>query len=156
MKSFQSNICIFVWTLLLVFFDQFSKVSIAKYFPINEPYVIVPNIFSICYVINTGSVWGIFQNSSHVLAYCGIAAIVGLCIFMPKISLPNHMSKLAFSGALGGIIGNSIDRFYRLGVIDFLDFHYKSYHWPCFNLADAYLCLACIFFMLTSIRKNKA
>ncbi|MDR2769047.1 MAG: signal peptidase II [Puniceicoccales bacterium] len=156
MKSFQTNICIFVWTLLLVLFDQLSKVSIVKCFPMNEPYVIIPHIFSICYVVNTGSVWGIFQNSSRALAYCGVAAIVGLCLCRPKISLPNCVSKLAFSGALGGIIGNSIDRFYRSGVIDFLDFHYKNYHWPCFNLADAYLCLACIFFILTSTRKNRA
>ncbi|MDR0755385.1 MAG: signal peptidase II [Puniceicoccales bacterium] len=156
MKSFQNNIYIFLWTLLLVFFDQFSKISIVKYFPMNEPYVIIPNLFSICYVTNTGSVWGIFQNASQVLAYCGVAAAVGLCLCMSKITLPNCMAKLAFGGALSGIIGNSIDRFYHSGVIDFLDFYYKSYHWPCFNLADAYLCLACTFFILTSIKKNKA
>ncbi|HNR14081.1 MAG TPA: signal peptidase II, partial [Thermodesulfobacteriota bacterium] len=38
---------------------------------------------------------------------------------------------------LGGALGNLIDRI-RLGsVIDFIDVHYYSYHWPAFNVADS-------------------
>jgi signal peptidase II len=33
-------------------------------------------------------------------------------------------------------VGNLIDRA-RLGyVVDFLDVHWRQYHWPAFNLAD--------------------
>ncbi|MDP7343654.1 MAG: signal peptidase II, partial [Alphaproteobacteria bacterium] len=38
---------------------------------------------------------------------------------------------------IGGALGNVIDRL-RLGwVIDFIDFHFSTWHWPAFNTADA-------------------
>jgi len=44
---------------------------------------------------------------------------------------------LCLSLVLGGAFGNLMDRF-RLGeVIDFVDIHLGSYHWPAFNVADS-------------------
>ena len=44
---------------------------------------------------------------------------------------------MALSLIFGGALGNFIDRA-RLGeVIDFIDVHYRSYHWPAFNVADS-------------------
>jgi signal peptidase II len=42
---------------------------------------------------------------------------------------------------LGGAIGNLIDRLRLREVIDFLDFHVSTYHWPAFNLADSAITL---------------
>ena len=44
---------------------------------------------------------------------------------------------LLFSGA----IGNLIDRILYQEVIDFLDFYYKNFHWPAFNVADSCITL---------------
>ena len=42
---------------------------------------------------------------------------------------------------IGGAIGNVIDRI-RLGaVVDFLDFHLGTLHWPAFNIADSAICI---------------
>ena len=37
---------------------------------------------------------------------------------------------------LGGALGNLIDRIKTGEVVDFLDFYWRSYHWPAFNVAD--------------------
>ncbi|MBQ9335509.1 MAG: signal peptidase II, partial [Alphaproteobacteria bacterium] len=42
---------------------------------------------------------------------------------------------------IGGAIGNLIDRFIHGAVIDFVDIHYKTWHWPAFNFAD--MCISC-------------
>jgi signal peptidase II len=45
--------------------------------------------------------------------------------------------KISLSVILAGALGNLIDRVFRGYVIDFLDFHIKTRHWPSFNVADA-------------------
>lgn len=37
---------------------------------------------------------------------------------------------------VGGSLGNIIDRLRQGAVTDFLDFHWRGWHWPAFNLAD--------------------
>ena len=50
-----------------------------------------------------------------------------------------------------GIIGNVIDRLFRGHVIDMFDFHWRNaYHYPCFNLADVYICVAAGLLILAS------
>ena len=37
---------------------------------------------------------------------------------------------------LGGASGNMLDRARQGFVVDFVDLHFKGWHWPAFNLAD--------------------
>ena len=37
----------------------------------------------------------------------------------------------------GGAVGNLIDRARFGAVVDFLDFYWRGYHWPAFNVADS-------------------
>ena len=41
-----------------------------------------------------------------------------------------------------GILGNLIDRLARGCVVDMFDFHWGVHHFPCFNVADAYITVA--------------
>ena len=46
---------------------------------------------------------------------------------------------------LGGAVGNLIDRAFRPdGVVDFLDFHFWSYNFPTFNVADCFIVIGTI------------
>ena len=44
---------------------------------------------------------------------------------------------LALALILGGALGNMIDRVLFGHVIDFIDLHYRQWHWPVFNVADS-------------------
>jgi signal peptidase II len=56
---------------------------------------------------------------------------------------------------LAGIAGNLTDRA-RFGfVIDFILLHYKSYHWPVFNVADMSIC-AGAFLLIFDIFKSRS
>ena len=41
----------------------------------------------------------------------------------------------------GGAVGNLVDRIRYGEVVDFLDFHISSFHWPAFNIADTAICI---------------
>ena len=64
--------------------------------------------------------------------------------------------NVGLSLVLGGALANIIDRV-RLGyVVDFLDFHLNSSHWPAFNLADSFICLgAFIIFIQIFFKKEE-
>ena len=47
------------------------------------------------------------------------------------------MTRLALGFIFGGAVGNLIDRGRFGAVVDFLDFHWRGYHWPAFNVADS-------------------
>ena len=46
-------------------------------------------------------------------------------------------TRLALGLIFGGAAGNLIDRVRFGAVVDFLDFYYRGYHWPAFNVADS-------------------
>ena len=47
------------------------------------------------------------------------------------------MTRLALGLIFGGAVGNLIDRGRFGAVVDFLDFYWRQYHWPAFNVADS-------------------
>ena len=88
----------------------------------------------------TGAAWGIFGNLPDgwrvpffvVIGVVAIAVIIGIY----RSSDGQNLVRWALTLVLGGAIGNLIDRV-RLGfVVDFIDWHYKTHHWPTFNIAD--------------------
>ena len=84
-----------------------------------------------------------------------IAAIV-LIYLIIKQPITSKLNLLAFSMFLGGALGNFYDRAFRGYVIDFLDFHINSYHWPAFNVADAAITTGAMLIILGSFITKKS
>lgn len=114
----------------VVLLDQASKAAV---------------IFAGLYTTNTGTLFGLFRDSTAILIWLSICAIGIILAFYPSYVGKAH--GLAVGAILGGIVGNLIDRIFRGYVIDFIDLKI----WPSFNVADtaitAGLCFF-IFFML--------
>jgi signal peptidase II len=53
---------------------------------------------------------------------------------------------------MAGALGNAIDRFWLGQVIDFIDVHWYTYHWPAFNVADSSICIGVGLLLLDSFR----
>ena len=78
------------------------------------------------------------------------AAIVTVLIYwLSRVESP--LLAVAIGLIIGGAIGNVIDRI-RLGaVVDFLDFHAGSWHWPAFNVADSAICIGVAVMLLDGL-----
>ena len=69
-----------------------------------------------------------------------------------------HAGQRLFSFALacilGGAVGNVVDRLQHGYVVDFLDFHWKSWgHFPAFNIADSAICIGAALFIIDELRR---
>ena len=64
-------------------------------------------------------------------------------------------NKIILSLILGGAMGNFYDRITFFAVPDFIDFHYKSFHWFTFNIADIFITIGIILLLGNDIFLKK-
>lgn len=134
--------------VLAVTLDQITKYFAKLYLEGRTAYEIIPNFFSFDYVENRGAAFGIMQGKHiffYVVTFIAIAII--LYIFITEFNTLAMYEKVFLSFFLAGILGNFIDRAFRGYVIDFISFKFGSYQYPCFNLADSYMCVIIVLFI---------
>src|SRR5690625_5319071 len=62
---------------------------------------------------------------------------VALVIWLARVCVIKPLESLALALILGGALGNVYDRVLLGYVVDFIVVHYRSYHFPAFNIADS-------------------
>ena len=123
--------------------DQITKFLALKFLNPNISVEILPQLFSLKLVSNSGAAFSMFREHTIVLTlFTSIASII---IIWWGIKLPQgeKMMQVSLGLIAGGALGNLFDRFFRGGlVVDFLDFHwFNRFHWPTFNIADTGICI---------------
>jgi len=117
--------------------DQISKLWIERTYLPGVGTTVIPGLFSLTRVHNTGVAFGMAQGNNLLT---GILAflILGLSAWVARgWDWERRWVQVVAGMVAGGAVGNLIDRM-RLGyVLDFLDFHYAGWSWPAFNLADS-------------------
>jgi signal peptidase II len=128
---------LFVFLLAL---DQASKAVIERFFFLHESREVIPRFFNLTYVQNKGAAFGMFGTlpwAATIFVIIALIAIVIILLYIRQIKAGEVWMPVCFALILTGAAGNLIDRF-RLGsVVDFLDFYYRGWHWPAFNVADS-------------------
>ena len=141
---------------VMVALDQLTKYWIDSSMTLYQSDSIIPDIFALTYVRNTGAAFGFlsempdwFRQPFFYLT-TGIAIII-LAGFLRRLGETEQLARLSVVGILSGAIGNLIDRI-RFGyVIDFLDFSWHGYHWPAFNVADMCITLGVLGLLWSSV-----
>ncbi len=137
--------------------DQVSKLWIEATLPFNTygapgHIEIVAGFFNLVHVGNTGAAWSILAGQSLLLALLAPVALVAIFLARRHLGLALRPVQLAFGLLCGGILGNFLDRI-RLGhVVDFLDFHFGSYIYPTFNVADSAIVCGVVLYAFLSLR----
>jgi signal peptidase II len=128
-------------SVVVVIVDQVTKLLIWQSLPLGRQVVIIPGLFSLRYVQNTGAAWGILSGFSHWLVLMSVVILALLLILRRHFMADTLLHRIATGLMIAGIIGNLIDRV-RLGyVVDFLDFYWRQSHFPAFNVADSAICI---------------
>ena len=127
--------------LFVIVLDQATKEWVRGVFSLHESLPLVPGFFNFTYVRNTGAAWGIFSGQNLALSLLAFVMLVALVLFRRKILPPGKPHRIALGLLCGGIVGNLFDRLRLDYVTDFLDFYYRDWHFPAFNVADSAICI---------------
>ena len=122
--------------------DQLAKYCALQRLPLGRPSTVIDGFFSLTLVLNPGLAFGMLASTPTgwrwLVALLSIGALAVLAVVGLRM-LPGggRLTPLALGLIFGGAVGNLIDRGRFGAVVDFLDFYWRGYHWPAFNVADS-------------------
>src|SRR5712691_4474279 len=146
--------------VVIALLDHLSKSAVLAEFAASSPDRRLPvtSFLNLLVTRNRGISFGLFNSNTGVsvlIFSAGAVAIVVILAFWLNRVRTTPLA-LAIGLIIGGAIGNVIDRLTYGGVIDFLDFHLGSWHWPAFNLADSAICLGVAAMLLDGMLSRRS
>ena len=127
---------------IVLILDQAAKWLALRRLPPGAPMSVIDGFFSLTLVMNPGLAFGMLGTVPRgwrwVVALLSIAALGVLAAVATRL-LPEggRVAAVAVGMIFGGAAGNLIDRARFGAVVDFLDFYWRGWHWPAFNVADS-------------------
>lgn len=133
--------------------DQISKLLILNYLEINQSIQIL-NLLNFTFIRNFGIAFSFLNNESLNASLIIVTLVSIICIFLfiniftsifeKQIPL---LERCSMAAILSGGIGNLIDRISYGYVVDFIDISFNPY---VFNLADVYVTIGIMMYLLRS------
>lgn len=153
------------WLLLIsaavVLLDRLSKNWVRQHIELGQAIPVIPKVFRITHVLNDGAAFSLFADSAtpeHVrwgLIAFSTAAALAVLIALLRMGRNFTFTTVALALVLGGAVGNDYDRIRFASVIDFLEVHIFSYHWPDFNAADSAIVVGACLLLLDAVLPRK-
>ena len=143
------------WTLAIsvAVADQLTKLAVSTLMSYGQS-IPLTGFFNMVHVWNTGAAFSFLADAGGWQRYFFIVITLGVSIaLVVMLRRPRPRAEaLGYSLVLGGALGNGFDRVVRGYVVDYLDFYWRNWHWPAFNLADTGITLGVFLLMLNTFK----
>jgi signal peptidase II len=142
---------------LIIFIDRLTKTWVTLRIPLGGAIPIVPHFLRITHWTNEGAAFSLFANSASPNAVrwglVGFSLLIALVILAVLVRLGDRitLTTIALALVFAGALGNVHDRIAYGSVVDFIEVHIFSYHWPDFNVADSSVVIGACLLMLDSL-----
>jgi signal peptidase II len=147
-------------SLAVLTLDQWTKWLVETRIPAHTSREIVPGLFHLSHVENSGVAFGLLAASGNetatwALALLGLAALCLVGAYFWRTPPSERLLLGALALVLGGAFGNLIDRVTTGTVTDFLGVYLGSYRWPDFNVADSAISVGLALLVIESFLPRK-
>jgi signal peptidase II len=89
-----------------------------------------------------------------LICFSSLAALVVLVV-MIRLAERFTLASVALALIFAGALGNVHDRIAYGSVVDFIEVHIFTYHFPDFNVADSAVCIGACLLLLDSMLPKK-
>jgi signal peptidase II len=148
-------------SVLVILADRLSKIWISAHIPLGGAIPVIPRILRITHWTNEGAAFSLFAESAspHLVRWVlvGFSLIAALAVLIALVRLGDrfNLTTVALALVLAGALGNVHDRILYGSVVDFIEVHIFSYHWPDFNVADSSIVTGACLLLLDSLLPKK-
>jgi signal peptidase II len=153
LKKVSLNL-IAISTIFLI--DRLTKLYILKLAEIESSVDIYLTSYLNLYLIwNKGIAFGLLSMNESMI-YNAITLIIGIIIIVILFMLwrSDNIQRYFLVLIVGGALGNFYDRIIYTAVPDFIDLHFKGFHWFVFNVADIFITVGVFCLILVELFYN--
>jgi signal peptidase II len=153
------------WLLLIsvtVFIaDRLTKVLVSRHVQFGGAIPIIPHVLRISHWTNDGAAFSLFADSNSPYAVrWGLVSFTLLAAGAVMVAMVRMGSRftpttVALALIFAGALGNVHDRIAYGSVVDFIEVHIFSYHFPDFNVADSSVVTGACLLLLDSLRSKE-
>ncbi|QPC84899.1 signal peptidase II [Phototrophicus methaneseepsis] len=148
--------------LAVLLLDQLSKQWVLENIALGETYLVIPQLhpyFQFTYSANTGAAFGIFPEAGALFQFLPLVIVVVMLYFVYRSGATDDIMRIGFGLAVGGALGNVIDRLQHGHVIDFFHVYIPQINLSnVSNFADHAIVLGVMILLVDNLwqeRKNK-
>lgn len=138
--------------------DQLTKATALSLLSQGTAVPVVPG-FNLTLGFNEGASFGIMGGimAGKPLLMAALTGALTLAFTVMAFRAHHALERAGFALVVGGAFGNIIDRVRQGAVTDFLDFFWRDWHWPTFNVADIAITLGAVLILAASfpLRRRK-
>jgi signal peptidase II len=146
---------------LVILVDRLSKNWIVHRIRPGYDIPIIPGVFRLSHVLNTGAAFSLMENwppnavRIGLIAFSVVAAILVFTLLW-RTGRALTLTSVALALILGGALGNLYDRIRFHHVVDFLAVRIYHYNWPDFNVADSCIVIGACLLLLEIFHSQPA
>ncbi|MGO0999732.1 signal peptidase II [Lysobacter sp. CA196] len=128
-------------SIVVIALDQLSKAWVLSSLPEYTAVPVIDGFWNWYRSYNTGAAFsflsdaGGWQKYFFAILAVGISGLLGY--WLSRAARSDWKTALPYALVIGGAIGNVIDRMLHGHVVDFIQWYWRDYHWPSFNIADS-------------------
>ena len=141
-------------TIFLI--DRLTKLYILKLAEIeNSVDIYLTSYLNLYLIWNKGIAFGLLSMNESII-YNTITLIIGIIIIAILFMLwrNDNIQRYFLVLIVGGALGNFYDRIIYTAVPDFIDLHFKGFHWFVFNVADIFITVGVFCLILVELFYN--
>jgi signal peptidase II len=132
--------------------DQLTKTAALSMLSQGTAVPVLPG-FNLSLGFNTGASFGMMGGfmAGKPLLMAALTGALTIAFAVMAFRAQHALERAGFALVVGGALGNIIDRLRQGAVTDFLDFYWRDWHWPTFNVADICITLGAVLIFAASL-----
>ena len=132
--------------------DQLTKAAALSLLSQGTAVPVLPS-FNLTLGFNEGASFGMMGRvmAGKPLLMAALTGALTLAFAVIAFRAQHALERAGFALVVGGALGNIIDRVRQGAVTDFLDFYWRDWHWPTFNVADIAITLGAVLILAASL-----
>ena len=146
-------------SIVLILLDQWTKHLAVANLQYGESVTFIAGFWDWTLAHNRGAAFSFLANAGgwqhwfFVVMKISVSLVLTVLLF--KMPRNNWREALPYALIIAGALGNLVDRFRYGYVVDFIEWYYKSYSWPVFNIADSCIVAGAALLIMFSFRKKE-
>ncbi len=159
----RPNALSWLWlSAVIIALDLWTKQIALDTLQAHQPVVFIEGFWNWTLTFNPGAAFSFLSDASGWQRWFFAVLAVGfsalLSYWLSRTPRNDWRQALPFALIVGGALGNFVDRLrcadprYCGQVVDFVDWYWRDYHWPAFNIADASIVGGAIGLLLFGLR----